>query len=696
MTRFTVLSTRVPAQPGSAHAVCRARDLSCARGPGPHPVFPPARALGLPVHAGAADAARLFAMILACAVVVFAAQAWFRRVRYGRRRPWLSLPVRVRLRLMPGPGFASGWVLWRRHGLPAARRTARHARPSLTWPDRRSGNWRAYAGFAGWAQGWIFPRRVYSTLEQLRLVIAAPQQGKSAAAAGTILDAPGAVVATSIRGDLIAATAGLRSRTGRVHVWNPEAAGEFGSTMRWNPAAGCQDMVTAVRRAGYMVEAMTSRGLSDESFWSDQASMTLAAYLHAAGLAGGDLRHVYRWVTENDSRPAKILRAHPRAEKTALSHVVHYQGLPERTRAGVSTTLLSVLKFMQHPHVVASLCPRPGEGFDFEAFATSRDTLYLVAADARTSPVPPLFVAILAEIAHTARHLGAIPRPARPPRRPVLGSAGLAARLDRLFPAGTAARLDPPLTMILDEVANTAPVPAAAWATWAAGSGIWLHLYAQAFAQLAERWGDHGARVLWQACQAKIIYAGTSEPELCQLVEDLCGYVKVRGPDEHHYTYRGELRRRPASADIRVLPMAAIRQLPPGRAVVIAGTAPPVIVRAEQYWRRADYRAWRRSGHRPDLPEPAARPPGRPVPRPVPAQSPPRWPHLHGDQHGDSPSPARAARSPGRAGTVPGAASRTADAVRRPRPGPAPWPQRPARPAPWDQAAPGAGADDQP
>jgi type IV secretory pathway TraG/TraD family ATPase VirD4 len=637
---------------------------------------------------------RLLTVILAVAVAVFAAQAWVRRVRYGRRRPWLSLPLRVRLRLRPGPGFASGWVLWRWHGLPAARRTARHARPSLTWRDRRSRNWRAYAGFAGWAQGWIFPRRVYSTLEQLRLVIAAPQQGKSASAAGTILDAPGPVVATSIRGDLIAATAGLRSRAGRVHVWNPEAAGEFESTMKWNPAAGCQDMVTAVRRAGYMVEAMTSRGLSDEGFWSDQASMTLAAYLHAAGLAGGDLRHVYRWITQNDDRPARVLAAHPRAEKTALSHVVHYQGLPERTRAGVSTTLLSVLKFMQHPRVVASLCPRPGEGFDFEAFVTGRDTLYLVAADARTSPVPPLFVAILAEIAHTARHAGSVPRAARLPRRPVLGSAALAVRLDQLFPAGTVARLDPPLTMVLDEVANTAPIPAAAWATWAAGSGIWLHLYAQAWAQLAERWGDHGARVLWQACQSKIIYAGTSEPELCQLIEDLCGYVKVRGPDEHHYTYRGELRRRPASTDIRVLPMAAIRQLPPGRAVVIQGTAPPVIVRTEQYWRRADYRAWHRAGRRVDLPAPAAQPPGRPAPGRVPAGSPPRWPHLRSDPPDDGTGLPRTGRPPGRAGTVPGAAARAPGPGTQLRPRPVPWPQRPARPAPWDQAAPSTGADD--
>jgi len=209
---------------------------------------------------------------------------------------------------------------------------------------------------------------------------------------------------------------------------------------------------------------------------------------------------------------------------------------------------------------------------------------------------------------------------------------------------------------------------------------------------------DHGARVLWQACQAKIIYAGTSEPELCQLIEDLCGYVKVRGPDEHHYTHRGELRRRPASTEIRVLPMAAIRQLPPGRAVVLQGTAPPVIVRTEQYWRRADYRAWHRTGHPPDLPEPARHAPTRQAPARAARAGrapggPTGWPHLSGDQRTDRP---HLPRSAGRASSVPGAASRAPDTASRTRPDRAPRPQRPARPAPWDQAAPRTGADEQP
>jgi type IV secretion system protein VirD4 len=649
----------------------------------------------------------VIAVILACVIVVVVLRVvryGFRRVRYGRHRPWLKLWVRLRWHLNPGPGFASDWAVWRRHGLPAARRVARRARPSLSWWGRRIGTWRSYAAFVGWAQGWVFRRRVYASLESLRLVIAPPQEGKSAEAAGTILDAPGAVVATSIRGDLIAATAGMRAGRGQIHVWNPEGVGDYGSTFSWNPAEGCQDMVTAVRRAGYMVEATTARGLSDERFWSDQASMTLAAYLHAAGLAGGDLRHVYRWVLSHDDQPARILSRHPAAADTALTQVRQYLSLPERTRAGVSTTINSVLKFMQHPAIVASLTPAAGEGFDFEEFLQGRDTLYLVASDAQTSPVPPLFVAICAEVTDVARQVGAVARPARPPRGTLLGSAGLGSLWDQAFPPPTVARLDPPLTMVLDEVANIAPVPVAAWATWAAGSGIWLHLYAQAWAQLVERWGEHGAMVIWQACKCKVVYTGTSEPELCRMVEDLCGSVRVRGPDSFRYSRRGKLRRQPTRENMAVLPMATVRQLPPGRAVVIQASAPPTIVRTEQVWRRDDYRAWRRYGTPVSLPAPAE----RVIPAPIPALMVPpagsRW-LARADERAarrDRSEPGKDTAAPAAghdASTGSGADDLPAAAPESPPSGRRP-PTPPSRPAPWarpageeelkdDQSAPG-------
>src|SRR5690242_6486696 len=98
------------------------------------------------------------------------------RLRYGPRRPRLPVQARVRLGLHPGPGWAGSWSVWRYHGLPAARKVARHARPSLPpavlRPGRRGG-WRQYATFLGWAQG-PGRLRVYAHLESLVVTFAAP------------------------------------------------------------------------------------------------------------------------------------------------------------------------------------------------------------------------------------------------------------------------------------------------------------------------------------------------------------------------------------------------------------------------------------------------------------------------------------------------------------------------------------------
>jgi type IV secretion system protein VirD4 len=491
----------------------------------------------------------------------------------ARRRPALSLERRVRLRLWPGPGFTRGrGALRRQHGLPAARRVARRARPSLSWRERRFGPWQEYAALAGRAHGWLWPVRVFSHLEQVKLVIAPPQKGKSAAAAGGVIDAAGAVVATSIRGDLIAATAALRQQLGAIHVFNPEGAGGYASTVTWNLVAGCEDMAAAARRAGYLVEGVTARGLDDATFWQDQASMVLGAYMHAAALAAGTVMDVYRWVLDESGEALQILDAHPGAVATARREVASYLALPARTRAGISTTIRAALRFLQDPAVAETLCPQGPGTFDPVSFVRSRDTLYLVASDSQHTPVPPVFCALIAEITWTAR-----------------------------VAATMTGRLDPPLSLELDEAPNIAPVPAAAWSTWAAGCGIRLHIYAQAFAQLVQRWGQAGAEVLWQACDVKIVYGGSSEDILCRLVEHACGEVRLRGADEVSRGPGGSEHRRATWKTELVLPYAMVRRLPAGWAVVIRGGCLPVIVRTEQYWRRRDVRRAARQGIVPQL-----------------------------------------------------------------------------------------------
>ena len=509
-----------------------------------------------------------------CAVVIIGITVILLAGTGGRQM--LPLCTRVRLRMWPGPGFIrSRLALRRSYGLPAARRIARRGRPSLSRRDRRFGPWQQYAGYVGRAHGWLWPPRVFTHFEQLRLVIAPPQKGKSAAAAGSIIDDPGPVVATSIRGDLIAASAGLRQQVGRVHVLNPEGAGNFGSTLTWNPVSGCQDMATAARRAGYMVEGVTARGLDDASFWQDQASMTLAAYLHAAGLAAGSMRDVYRWILDEDQQPLHILASHPGAAEFALGTVRRYLDLPDRTRAGISTTLTAALRFMQDPNCAEALCPDGPGTLDIAAFLASRDTLYLVVADAAQSPVPPVFTMLVAEIVHIARVSG-----------------------------GARRRLDPPLTLELDEIGNTAPVPVAAWATWAAGTGIRINLYLQSYSQLVKRWKDYGAETIWQSCDVKVIFGHSTEDPLCRRVEAACGVAR---------RYRGSAGQ-PGPAE-PVLPAALVLQLPAGHAVVIQGGAKPVIIRPDRYWLRKDVLRFTRRGGAADLP--AA--PHRAVPVPEPS-----------------------------------------------------------------------------
>jgi type IV secretory pathway TraG/TraD family ATPase VirD4 len=477
---------------------------------------------------------------------------------------------------------------------------------------------------------------LYTHLEQIRLVIAPPQKGKSAAAAGSIIDDRGPVVATSIRGDLIAATAALRQLLGRILIFNPEGAGRFGSNVTWNPVHGCQDMATAIRRAGYMLEGTSARGLDEASFWQDQAATVLAAYLHAAALAAGTLAHVYRWILDEDDQSLRILDAHPSAADTAIRLARRYLSLPDRTRAGIATFLNGALRFMQDPQIARMLCPAGRGTLDIASFIRSRDTLYLVAADAKHSPVPPVFTLIIAEIAWEARRAGA-----------------------------AQGRLDPPVYLELDEIANLAPIPVAAWATWAAGSGIKMNIYAQAFAQLAERWGEHGADVIWQACDVKFVYCGSSEDSLGRRVEQACGQVRLRGPDEVTRDPDGRTHRRPTWTTEPVLSAAAVLQLPPGRAIIIQGSSKPVIVRTEQYWKRADVKRNRLTA---DVP--AA--PSRTVPDPIPQlllQPPP--PAVHPDDE-------LATRRQARLGAQPPPRQNPA---RRPTPGgnrePVPWANHP-------------------
>ncbi|MDP4511837.1 type IV secretory system conjugative DNA transfer family protein [Nonomuraea turcica] len=522
----------------------------------------------------AAPAPPPLAVVIGLAVAALIAVVIVDRLRDPRRRHGLALRWRLLWRMYPGRGYARRLELYRHYGLPAARKVARQARPSLhSWWVRRVVHHREIAVFLGWAQGWIWRFRVYATLEDNLLALAPQKEGKTAHLAGRVIDAPGAVIVTSIRDDIVELTAGLRR--GLVHLFNPEQVGEWRSTVRWSPVDGCDDPATAIRRAAHMVAATDTGGLSDQGFWTNQAAMVLAALLHAAALEGLTMAEVDAWALDEDPTPLTILSRRRPGLNTdrAAAQVRRYHALHVRTRDSIFLTLRQVLQCMDDPATAWTLCPPPGDGLDLEDLLRRRETLYLISGDSLSPATPILFSALVAEIHHTAREL-ASRRPSR--------------------------RLDPPVTFILDEAPEICPITQLPkWLATAAGSGFCFLVGGQSWSQFEHRWGPHGAKTIWNNTKAKMLFGATSDVDDTETMSKLCGQISlpyweasVDASGKRMRTRRWEM--------VPVLPPEEARMLRTWRALVVRRNALPTIVRIEKVWKRGDYKRWRaKDGHIP-------------------------------------------------------------------------------------------------
>jgi type IV secretion system protein VirD4 len=89
--------------------------------------------------------------------------------------------------------------------------------------------------------------------------------------------------------------------------------------------------------------------------------------------------------------------------------------------------------------------------------------------------------------------------------------------------ASPGGRLYPPLVLFIDEAAQIAPLPSLpslpSLLADGGGQGIVTLVILQSLGQARERWGEHGATAMWDACIAKLIFGGlTSARDL----DDIC------------------------------------------------------------------------------------------------------------------------------------------------------------------------------
>lgn len=406
--------------------------------------------------------------------------------------------------------------------------------------------------------------RVWASSEDVVCIFGGPRTGKSQYLAGRILDAPGAVLVTSTRTDLYDLTAPLRRARGPVYVFNPVGLASLGSTITFDPLTGCTNPVTAAERAADLLSAgMWGGGSGDREFWESQARRVLAALLHAAALDSDLTMHdVQRWVTDPDDAKAEVASLLRRSPQPALQQdAAQFLATNEKTRSSITSTIMPALGWLTHEAATAAATgPRTGgAGFDVAELLDARATVYLLGAE--ETQTAPLVSALTGHIAREARRIAALRK---------------------------GGRLDPPLTLALDEAALICPVPLHQWTADMGGRGVTIIGAFQSRAQLLDRWGDAKAEVILNNTAAVMVFGGTRS-------RDDLNYWSTLGGDRDEPITTTDLHGRVASRTVRRVPVLApaqIANLPAETVVAFRRGMPPVIGRVEMAYRRPDVRAW--------------------------------------------------------------------------------------------------------
>ncbi|MFC1442916.1 TraM recognition domain-containing protein [Streptacidiphilus sp. N1-10] len=451
-----------PVSFGSAFAIARQLPQHLAE---PKQAWPVAARGDLPGQVGFAVSAVLVLTLMATAA------AWV--IRNSRR----SRSVR---------GFASHNQLARTLSAKAVVRRGPTVRPSLRGTKMKVTDvavslGRTLAGLALWA-----------IVESSVLVLAAPRQGKTSQIIIPWLHAwTGPALVTSLRGDVLDATALSRRAAGPVAVMVPTGMVDWPDIAQWSPTSGCEDFGKAMQRADLMVQIGKSE-TSDSSgagFFGATATSLLAGWLHAAALTGRTMDDVLTWgFNPSIEEPIKLLANSDRAEHGVAAMMDSLYRNPGDTRANLFATVQTALTPLFAPMARATFAPAAGQGLDIETFLKDNGTLYLLVGEQESRSLAPLITAFIDEFTETAKRLA-----------------------DR-SPGG---RLDPPLGMILDEVANVSPLPhLPELLSFAGGSGIFITAIAQNMAQLRKRWGQEGADMIWGASTVKIALGGLAGKEL--------------------------------------------------------------------------------------------------------------------------------------------------------------------------------------
>ncbi|MFI8433494.1 type IV secretory system conjugative DNA transfer family protein [Streptomyces sp. NPDC079020] len=251
-----------------------------------------------------------------------------------------------------------------------------------------------------------------------------------------IRDADGPVLVVTSDPTVWAETKDARGKLGPVHVYDPGHLCDTPSRLHWSPTTGCEQPEVAATRAAALLAPVRPQARIDAAT-ADTAQTLLQCWLHAAAVDGRPFRQVHRWALGGSAHePVRLLRTHPKAA-SGLAGLLEsaFTAYPERREVAQELTVRA-LSALSSVHIREACTANRADSLALESFGAEGGTLYAVGdpiEDPRHRPgAMPFLTALTSYVVEHGRRMAA---------------------------RSSDGRLDPPMTLVLDDVAAVAPLP---------------------------------------------------------------------------------------------------------------------------------------------------------------------------------------------------------------------------------------------
>ncbi|GGQ43594.1 type IV secretory system conjugative DNA transfer family protein [Streptomyces mutabilis] len=277
--------------------------------------------------------------------------------------------------------------------------------------------------------GWESPRAEGA-------ILYGPPATRHETAANALREAEGAALVITSNPALWSDTKDARAKLGPCHLYDPGHLCDTPARVHWSPTTGCEDRPTATARAAALLAPVRPTSRLDQAV-GDTAELLLRSYLHAAAVDGRTVRHVHRWSQGLQIQDAvRVLRTNPKAAPGAAGELEGALTAHPDRRDMAQQLTSRALAALSTVNIREACTPNRTDALALDSFVHEQGTLYVVGEsieDPRSSPgAMPLLTALVSSVVESGR---------------------------RMAERSSSGRLDPPLTLVLDDVAAVAPLP---------------------------------------------------------------------------------------------------------------------------------------------------------------------------------------------------------------------------------------------